>query len=180
MSGNQSDTRPSAEQSEEVKVVPELRTCANCAWWDGTRRLIKQFPAGRPAIDAPAIFFTKVAATGPGGQCLAPDSPKVGTFTQHSMTCLRFKSYFKGTQADPEMVLVHVNQACCATCSWWDGERKLIKREERVDNDRALRKLYYLRVERTRKERCLNKGSDTFSKSFEPVQHCNHYRFVFT
>ncbi|MFM7256822.1 MAG: hypothetical protein ACKO3C_14520 [Betaproteobacteria bacterium] len=180
MSAEQSDSRQPAEHPADIKIVPELRVCANCVWWDGSRRLIKQFPAGRPAIDVPPVFFTKVPTTGPGGQCLAPDSSKVGTFTQHAMTCLRFKSYFKGTQADPEMALVHVDQACCATCSWWDGERKLIKREERGENDRVLRKLYYLRVERARKERCLNKGSDTFAKPFEPVQHCNHYRFVFT
>jgi len=180
MSAEQSDSPRAVEQPTDIKITPEIRVCANCAWWDGSRRLIKQFPAGRPAIDVPAVFFTRVASTAPGGQCLCPGSPAVGTFMSHSATCLSFKSYFKGTQADPEMALVHVDQACCATCSWWDGERKLIKREERGEHDRVLRKLYYLRVERTRRERCLNKGSDTFSKLFEPAQHCNHYRFVFT
>jgi hypothetical protein len=180
MSAEQPDSPRAVDQPGDIKIAPELKGCANCAWWDGPRRLIKRFPAGRPSIDVPAVFFTRVPATGPGGHCLAPDSPAVGTLTTHAATCLRFKSYFKGTQADPEMALVHVDQACCATCSWWDGERKLIKREERGENNRVLRKLYYLHVERARQERCLNKGSDTFSKLFEPAQHCNHYRFVFT
>ena len=174
------EANAATDPSAEIKVLPEHRVCANCVWWDGARRLVKQFPAGRPSIDVPPVFFTKVASTGPGGQCLSPDSRHVGKSTPHANTCLKFKSYFKGTQADPEMALVHVDQACCATCSWWDGERKLIKREERGDQDRLLRKHYYLRVERSRKERCLNKGLATFAMLVEPAQHCEAYRFVFT
>jgi len=179
MSTDPSESLSAAEHSSEVKVFPDHRVCANCVWWDGQRRLVKQFPAGRPSIDVPPVFFTKVAGSSSAGHCLAPDSPKVGTVTPHGNTCLRFKSYFKGTQADPDMALVHVDQACCATCSWWDGERKLIKREERGESDRVLRKLYYLRVEKTRKQRCLNKTSTTFSMLVEPAQHCNNYRYVF-
>ncbi|NDG59287.1 MAG: hypothetical protein EBX55_12645, partial [Betaproteobacteria bacterium] len=94
--------------------------------------------------------------------------------------CLHFKAFFQGTQADPNWALVHLNQACCATCSWWEGERKLIKKEERDKHDQVTKKAYYLRIERDRKFRCLNLRSETSSMMMQPVQQCDQYRYLFT
>ncbi|NDG56589.1 MAG: hypothetical protein EBX56_11710, partial [Betaproteobacteria bacterium] len=74
----------------------------------------------------------------------------------------------------------HLNQACCATCSWWEGERKLIKKEERDKHDQVTKKAYYLRIERDRKFRCLNLRSETSSMMMQPVQQCDQYRYLFT
>ncbi len=160
-------------------LAADRRCCGNCVSWDGTRKFIKRFPQGQPSIDHPAVFFTRVADKA-NGHCLAPGSIKHGKEMLYSATCLQFKAFFKGTQADPNMALVHLNQACCATCSWWEGERKLIKKEERDRDDRVTRKAYFLRIERDRSFRCVNLTSRTSSMYMSPIQHCDHYRYLFT
>jgi len=61
-----------------------------------------------------------------------------------------------------------------------DRERKLIKKEERDKDDRVTKKAYFLRIERERSFRCINIRSDTSSMYMNPIQHCDHYRYLFT
>lgn len=171
---------PSDQDQHLTEVLaPDRRCCGNCAWWDGTRKFVKRFPMGHPSIDHPPTFFTRVAEEAQG-QCLSPESSKRGTQTRFPTSCLQFKAFFKGTQADPNMALVHLNQACCATCSWWGGDRKLVKKEERDQDNRVRRKAFYLRIERERSFRCVNLSSRTSSMYMKPIQHCDHYRYLFT
>ena len=179
MSDTQQDEASGQDQHLTQVIAPDRRCCGNCVWWDGTRKFVKRFPQGRPSIDHPPSFFTRVAEQSQGG-CLAPNSIKHGTQTSFSTSCLQFKAFFKGTQADPNMALVHLNQACCATCSWWEGERKLVKKEERDQADQVSRKAYFLRIERDRSFRCVNLSSRTSSMYMKPIQHCDHYRYLFT
>ena len=167
------------EQHLTQTLALDRRCCGNCVWWDGTRKFVKRFPQGRPSIDHPAVFYTRVGEQA-RGHCLASNSLKHGEETSYATSCLQFKAFFKGTQADPNMALVHLNQACCATCSWWEGERKLIKKEERDKDDRVTKKAYFLRIERERSFRCINIRSDTSSMYMNPIQHCDHYRYLFT
>ena len=179
MTEGQHDEGSSPDQNLTQTLAPDRRCCGNCVWWDGSRKFVKRFPQGRPSIDHPAVFYTRVADHA-AGHCLAPSSMKQGQETPYSTSCLQFKAFFKGTQADPNMALVHLNQACCATCSWWEGERKLIKKEERDKGDRVTKKAYFLRIERERSFRCINLTSDTSSMYMKPFQHCDHYRYLFT
>ncbi|NDA54910.1 MAG: hypothetical protein EBX61_01125 [Betaproteobacteria bacterium] len=160
-------------------LSPDMHCCGNCASWDGTRKFIKRSPQGRPSIDTPPKFFTRVAVKA-AGHCSSTLSRQQGNQMLYSAGCLHFKAFFQGTQADPNWALVHLNQACCATCSWWEGERKLIKKEERDKHDQVTKKAYYLRIERDRKFRCLNLRSETSSMMMQPVQQCDQYRYLFT
>jgi len=97
----QHDEGSSPDQNLTQTLAPDRRCCGNCVWWDGSRKFVKRFPQGRPSIDHPAVFYTRVADHA-AGHCLAPSSMKQGQETPYSTSCLQFKAFFQRYSSRPQ------------------------------------------------------------------------------